>query len=53
MKTGFLPPEHYASWFFREKIITELKSGHLQGQGPDGKILVMMDENGDFAGVAA
>ena len=47
MKTGFLPPEHYASWFFREKIITELKSGHLQGQGPDGKILVMMDENGD------
>jgi S-adenosylmethionine synthetase len=45
LKTGFLPPEHYASWFFREKIITELRTGNLKGQGPDGKILIMIDEN--------
>jgi S-adenosylmethionine synthetase len=45
-KTNFLPPEHFASWYFREKIINELKTGNLQGQGPDGKLLIVMDENG-------
>ena len=44
-KTNFLPPEHFASWYFREKIITELRTGNLTGQGPDGKILIIMDEN--------
>jgi S-adenosylmethionine synthetase len=65
--TRFLPPEHYASWYFREKIIQALnplgKSIHLSpnptapfrasslahlssfSAGPDGKILVIMDEN--------
>jgi S-adenosylmethionine synthetase len=43
--THFLPPEHFAAWYFREQIIQALKSGILQEQGPDGKILIVMDEN--------
>ena len=44
-KTNFLPPEHYAAWYFREQVIKELKSGPLNGHGPDGKVLLVMDEN--------
>ncbi|NCC73586.1 MAG: hypothetical protein EOM06_09325 [Sphingobacteriia bacterium] len=45
-KTNFLPPEHFAVWFFREQIVKELKEGSLKGHGPDGKLLIVMDENG-------
>lgn len=46
-KTNFLPPEHFAAWYFREQVINELKSGLLKGHGPDGKVLIVMDENGN------
>jgi len=44
-KTGYLPPEHYGAWFFREHVIHELHKGMLKGQGPDGKLLLVMEEN--------
>jgi S-adenosylmethionine synthetase len=43
--TNFLPPEHFCVWYFREQIIRELNDGLLKGQGPDGKVLIVMDEN--------
>ena len=46
-KTNFLPPEHFAAWHFREWIIRELHDGQLQGHGPDGKVLIIMEENGN------
>ena len=45
VKTNFLPPEHFAAWYFREQVIKELGDGPLKGQGPDGKVLIVMDEN--------
>lgn len=45
-KTNFLPPEHFAAWYFREQVIRELIGGQLKGHGPDGKVLIVMDENG-------
>lgn len=44
-RTQYLPPEHFAAWFFREHIIRELEDGILKGQGPDGKLLLVLDEN--------
>ena len=44
-KTNFLPPEHFAAWYFREQVIRDIKDGPLKGQGPDGKLLVVMTEN--------
>ena len=44
-KTNFLPPEHFAAWHFREHVIRKLKSGQLKGHGPDGKVLIVIDEN--------
>ncbi len=46
-KTRYLPPEHFGSWYFREQIIRAISSGPLQGHGPDGKVLLVMDENRD------
>ncbi len=46
-KTNFLPPEHFAAWFFREQVVRELSGGSLSGHGPDGKLLIVMDENGN------
>jgi S-adenosylmethionine synthetase len=46
-KTRLLPPEQFAAWFFRENIIHELSSGLLKRQGPDGKLLIVIDENND------
>lgn len=44
-KTRFLPPEHFAAWFIRERVMQELKDGILKGHGPDGKLLVVTGEN--------
>jgi len=44
-KTNFLPPEHFTAWYFREQVIKQLNFGSLKGHGPDGKILVIIDEN--------
>jgi S-adenosylmethionine synthetase len=44
--TRFLPPEHYVAHRFRERLTESLRSGHLAGQGPDGKLIVRMREEG-------
>ena len=43
-KTQYLPPEHFAVWYFREHLIQSLLSGLLQHQGPDGKLLLVIEE---------
>ena len=48
-KVGFLPPEHFLVHWFRRELWASIKGGRLQGQGPDGKILVRVRENeGDW-----
>lgn len=44
-KTQYLAPEQYAAWYFREQVILALDTGLLKGQGPDGKLLLVVDEN--------
>ena len=46
-KTAYLPPEHYLAHAFREGLIDACRSGLLTGQGPDGKLLVRMRDEGD------
>lgn len=43
--TRFLPPEQFAVLHFREQLIRTLKEGPLQGHGPDGKLLVTMQQD--------
>lgn len=43
--TRYLPPEHFLAWYVREKIINSLQSGILKDQGPDGKILIVINED--------
>ncbi|MFQ3677224.1 MAG: methionine adenosyltransferase domain-containing protein [Fimbriimonadaceae bacterium] len=45
-KTRYLPPEHYLAHVFREALARSCGSGRLVGQGPDGKILVRIREEG-------
>jgi S-adenosylmethionine synthetase len=45
-KTHFLPPEHYIAHRFRESLTTSCSQGRLKGQGPDGKLLVRVKEEG-------
>jgi S-adenosylmethionine synthetase len=47
LKTAYLPPEHYLAHAFREGLIEACRSGALTGQGPDGKLLVRMRDEGD------
>ena len=47
LKTAYLPPEHYLAHAFREGLIDACRSGALTGQGPDGKLLVRMRDEGD------
>lgn len=43
--TNYLPPEQFAIWYFREHIIRQLeRNGILESQGPDGKLILVMDE---------
>jgi S-adenosylmethionine synthetase len=44
-KTAYLPPEHFASHAFREALAQSCQTGVLKGQGPDGKLLVVMTED--------
>ncbi|MGV8963785.1 MAG: S-adenosylmethionine synthetase N-terminal domain-containing protein, partial [Candidatus Saccharimonadaceae bacterium] len=41
----YLPPEHFLAWYFREELVASIASGALEGQGPDGKVLVVMHED--------
>lgn len=45
--TSFLPPEHFLCCYFREAITRSMRYGLLRGQGPDGKILIIMHEQYD------
>ena len=45
--TRYLPPEQFAAWHFREKLILDLQNGLLKGHGPDGKILLTMQEDAE------
>jgi S-adenosylmethionine synthetase len=45
--TSFLPPEHFAAHAFRIAIEKALRGGALDGEGPDGKLLVRVREEGD------
>jgi S-adenosylmethionine synthetase len=45
-RTRFLPPEQFLAWYMREAVIRTLQHGMLRGQGPDGKVLVVMNEEG-------
>ena len=47
--TRYLPPEHFLCWHFREALVASIEEGILKGQGPDGKILLIMkEENGEW-----
>jgi len=47
--TRFLPPEQFLIMYLREQLVHALKDGSLQGQGPDGKLLlVLWEENGHW-----
>jgi S-adenosylmethionine synthetase len=45
--TRFLPPEQFAVWFFRERLVRMLENGSLKGYGPDAKLLIVMEEQGN------
>jgi S-adenosylmethionine synthetase len=45
-KTRYLPPEHFMAHTFREALTYSYRSGALQGEGPDGKLMVRMREEG-------
>jgi S-adenosylmethionine synthetase len=47
-KTQYLPPEHFAAWYFREHLIRSIHDGLLQNQGPDGKLLLVIEERNDI-----
>jgi len=46
-RTGFLPPEHFLAHWFRSALEAAFRGGPLASEGPDGKILVRMREEGD------
>ncbi|MBK6751636.1 MAG: methionine adenosyltransferase domain-containing protein [Acidobacteria bacterium] len=45
-KTNFLPPEQFLVHELRRDVIASLKNGPLDGEGPDGKFLVILRETG-------
>ena len=48
--TCYLPPEHYLGHVLRTELIAACMGGILEGQGPDGKLLVRMrEESSDWA----
>jgi S-adenosylmethionine synthetase len=44
--TRYLPPEHFLAHALREALVAAIRGGELRGQGPDGKLLVVMAEEG-------
>lgn len=45
--THFLPPEHFLAHIFREALDESCRNGLLKRQGPDGKLIVRMREEGN------
>jgi S-adenosylmethionine synthetase len=46
-KCHFLPPEHFLAHLLREALTEACDGGILSGEGPDGKLMVRMREEGD------
>ncbi|AKU11254.1 methionine adenosyltransferase [Azoarcus sp. CIB] len=46
-KTKWLPPEHFLAHHFAQILFESCMSGTLSGQGPDGKLMVRIREEGD------
>ncbi len=46
-QTRFLPPEQFAVWYMREALIRSCTHGMLRNCGPDGKLLIVMQEYPD------
>lgn len=46
-KTRFLPPEHFLIHTLRQGIVESFRNGVLRGEGPDGKLLVRVREEGN------
>ena len=44
-RTHYLPPEHFLAHMLREALTDSCRAGVLQGQGPDGKLLVRLRED--------
>ncbi|MBK6900451.1 MAG: methionine adenosyltransferase domain-containing protein [bacterium] len=45
-RTRYLPPEHYLCHVLREALAAACADGPLAGQGPDGKLLLRLREEG-------
>jgi len=45
-RTAFLPPEHFLAHMFRLAIEESIAHGVLKGEGPDGKLLLRVREEG-------
>jgi len=43
-KTHYLRPEQFAVHFFREEVFNSCLNGYMKGYGPDGKILVVIED---------
>ena len=46
-KTDFLPMEHWLVWELERALWAAIEGGSLYGEGPDGKLLVEVEELGD------
>lgn len=44
--THYLPPEQFLAHALRNRMVKSFASGPLKGQGPDGKLLIRMREEG-------
>lgn len=47
VKTHFLPPEHFLVHYFGCALFAACRKGELMNQGPDGKLMVRMREEGN------
>jgi S-adenosylmethionine synthetase len=45
-KVRYLPPEHFFAHALREALLHSCRDGLLAGQGPDGKLMVRLREEG-------
>ena len=46
-KTHYLPPEQFLAHSLRESITQSMRTGELYGEGPDGKVLIQLREEGE------
>ena len=46
-KTHFLPPEHFLAHLLRNALVESCAAGVLRNQGPDGKLIVRMRDEGN------